>query len=96
MLRMLTYAAQVLDRVANEAVKDNFEKKMFASFDALFNRHKNRSSYYYMCPHTTTCPHTRCVSSYHHYVSSHTTMTCAQTSYRYYIYTQDLAHVGPP
>jgi hypothetical protein len=69
MLRMLTYAAQVLDRVANEAVKDNFEKKMFASFDALFNRHKNRSSYYYIyhyiSPHTTTyvsildmCPHT--------------------------------------
>ena len=33
----------VADRVANEAVKDNFERKMFAAFDALYNRHKNRS-----------------------------------------------------
>ena len=33
----------VADRVANEAMKDNFEKKMFSCFDSLYNRHKNRT-----------------------------------------------------
>jgi hypothetical protein len=29
--------------MCSQAVKDNFERKMFSSFDGLFNRHKNRS-----------------------------------------------------
>jgi hypothetical protein len=98
---MLTYAAQVLDRVANEAVKDNFEKKMFASFDALFNRHKNRCSYSCISPHTSTCvpildmcPHT---TTYAYEVENvcvcHADVCCSKKGYvSSYHYIRVLTH----